>query len=195
MMENGVTMVRHPEVASETKGYCYGVTDVGLSERGLESIPVIAARLKEPLPSRVYHSGLTRARLLAESIAATADCDLLLDERFQELDFGRWENQSWNAIFEDAGDDIARTIHEPDHFSPPEGETVHQLRDRVLAGLRDIHSAQFEGRTIVVAHGGPISAMRGVLAGQPANQWPGLVPLYGEAVHFTPPEVATILRA
>ena len=188
--EHGVSIVRHPEVTPDIKGICYGATDVGLSKRGLNSIAGIAEQLSELHPTRVYHSGLTRARLLAEGIAAVADCDLIVDVRFQELNFGAWENQSWTAIFAEVGDEIARTIHEPDTFAPPGGETVHQLRDRVLAALKDIGS---EGHSVIVAHGGPISTVRGSLAGMPASQWPGLVPACGEAIHLSATDIATLL--
>ncbi len=182
----GITLVRHPEVTPDIKGTCYGVTDVALSESGVTSIAAIAAEIGALRPSKVYHSGLTRARLLAEGIATIAGCAVASDIRFQELDFGAWENRSWSEIFAEVGDDMARMIHEPDSFAPPGGETVHQLRDRVLAALREIVS---EGHCVVVAHGGPISAVRGTLAGVPASQWPGLVPGYGEAVQLSTNEI------
>lgn len=180
--EAGITIVRHPEVTPDIKGTCYGVTDVELSADGLASIPRIAAELKDYRPSKVYHSGLTRARLLAQEVASVAGCELAVDRRFCEINFGAWENRTWASVFAEAGDDMARIIHEPATYAPPEGETVYQLRDRVLAGLRDISSEQ---RTIVVAHGGPISIVRGLLADLPATQWPGLVPDYGEAVDLS----------
>lgn len=181
-----VTLVRHPEVTSDINGTCYGITDVALSGNGVASIAAIAAELSVLRPSAVYHSGLTRAQSLAEGIATAAGCPIVVDERFQELDFGVWENRAWSEIFAEVGHDIARMIHEPDAFAPPGGETVHRLRDRVLSALGDVVS---EDHCIVVAHGGPISAVRGTLAGLPASQWPGFVPGYGEAVQLSAAEI------
>ncbi|MEM6496585.1 MAG: histidine phosphatase family protein [Pseudomonadota bacterium] len=182
----GITLVRHPEVTLDIKGTCYGVTDVALSQNGLASIPVIAAELCALQPATVYHSGLTRARLLAESIATAVGCSLRAEDRFREIDFGAWENRPWSEIFAEVGDDMARIIHEPDTFAPPGGETVHQLRDRVLSALGEV---ALDEHCIVVAHGGPISAVRGTLAELPASQWPGLVPGYGEAVQLSVNEI------
>ena len=187
--EAAITIVRHPEVTPDIKGTCYGITDVELSADGLASIPVIADKLRDLKPAAVYHSGLTRAQLLAQEVAKVAGCQLLVDQRFREINFGAWENRSWASIFAEAGDDMARIIHEPDTYAPPQGETVYQLRDRVLEGLRDISSDQ---RTIVIAHGGPISAVRGLLAGLPASQWPGLVPAYGEAIDLDLSDLAKL---
>lgn len=177
--DTAIVMVRHPAVQLDIKGVCYGATDVPLSAYGLASVPGIAARICTYGPDRVVHSGLTRARLLAEAIADKSGRPLVGDGRLAELNFGAWEQRPWSEIFTEVGHAMALMIHQPDTFAPPGGETVLAMRDRAVAGLLDLPRS---GVSVVVCHGGPMSAIQGTLADLEPRQWPDLVPGYGKDV-------------
>ncbi|MGI9424657.1 MAG: histidine phosphatase family protein [Hyphomicrobiaceae bacterium] len=174
-----IVLVRHPAVQHEIKGFCYGTSDVSLSQEGYDSIPEIVHKLSIHRPDRVVHSGLSRASLLAEAIADSCNSPISTDQRLSELNFGEWERRPWKDIFAEVGHAMSKMIHQPNSFAPPGGETVLAMRNRVLAGLRDLPRS---GTSLVVCHGGPISALRGTLAGVEPYQWTRLVPGYGEAV-------------
>jgi broad specificity phosphatase PhoE len=76
-------------------------------------------------------------------------------------------------VFDEVGDRLAQIVHAPDTFRPPNGETVHELRDRVISWYGRLPAV---GCIVAVAHGGPIAALRGTLSGLPAAEWPALVP-------------------
>lgn len=173
-------MVRHTAVCESLKGRCYGNSDVDLSADGEAALPLLAARLAALAPTLVFHSGLTRTRRLADSIANRLARKARADARLREFDFGDWELKTWDEIHA-SGQDIARLIHEPDTFAPPGGETVHAMRDRVLDWYRALPGGH---RILVVGHGGPISVLQGSLEGLPAASWPRLVPDYGGEVRL-----------
>ncbi len=179
-------LIRHTDVAADWQGRCYGASDVALSPSGEAAIAPIAAELAATGPARVIDSGRQRARRLAHAIAGQANCACASDERLCELNFGAWEGQSWSDIFAAVGHDMARLIHEPDAFAPPDGETVHAMRRRVVAAVVELGRTH---GTILVTHGGPISAVRGTLANRPAKCWPGLVPDFGRALPITHDEI------
>ena len=181
-------MVRHTAVDPKLKGVCYGASDVELSTDGLAHIEPLADELADKAPSVIVHSGLLRSRMLAEAVARRMCLEPSFDPRIAEFNFGEWELRKWGEIYI-AGHDIARLIHEPDRFSAPGGETLFAMRDRVLAWYQGLPSAS---RILAVSHGGPISTLRGALAGVPPAKWPELVPGYGEHIHLALQDKASL---
>lgn len=176
-------MVRHTAVCGSLKGVCYGASDVALSPQGLEDAKARASDLAAEAPGEVFHSGLARTRILADLIADRLSLSCGQDCRLAEFDFGDWELRRWDEIHAD-GHDIARLIHEPETFAPPGGETLYAMRNRVLEWYETLAG---DRPVLAVAHGGPISVLRGTLSGVPPPAWPSLVPAYGEAVRFVLP--------
>lgn len=172
-------LVRHTAVSDDYKGLCYGASDIELSPRGKEHAHVRAAEVARLHPTMIVHSGLTRARILAELIAQRCGMEPQVDPRLAEMNFGAWELRAWNDIFLEVGHGMARLISEPATYSPPGGETAHALRDRVTSWFFELPR---RGRIVAVCHGGAIGALRGSLAGLPAREWPTFVPAYGEQV-------------
>ncbi len=176
-----VLMVRHTAVADRYKGLCYGASDIELSPEGERHARECAAALAALKPTHLFHSGLKRARIMAEHLAGLSGTEPIEDARLAEMNFGSWELRSWDEIFAEAGHDMARLISEPDTFAPPGGETAHAVRDRVTAWRGALPEL---GRIVAISHGGPIGAMRGAEAGIPASGWPALVPSHGQQVRL-----------
>lgn len=177
-----IVMVRHTAVSEDLKGVCYGVSNVVLSEAGLKHIEDLADELASAQPSIIMHSGLTRARLLAEAVASRLDLPPTTDARLAEFNFGAWELRTWDDIYHD-GYDIARVVKEPATFAPPGGETLHAMRDRVRSWYDEL-SCRSAGRVLAISHGGPISSLYGSLQGLPETAWPSHVPAFGGQVRF-----------
>ena len=176
-----VVLARHGTVADCYRGICYGRSDIELSDEGHRQSAALADELSTLPITHLFHSGLKRARVLAEMIAARANILASLAPELAEINFGSWELRAWQDVFDEVGDGLAQIVHAPDTFRPPGGETVHELRDRVIAWYRSLPA---EGCIVAVAHGGPIAALRGVLSGLPAAEWPALVPALGTWVEL-----------
>lgn len=167
-----IRLVRHTQVARHWAGRCYGQSDAGLSREGAARAQRLAAELAASRPDVVLHSGLRRARILAERIAALAKVPVIEDRRWRERDFGSWEGQLWSAIYRATGNAMDGMIDAPASFRPGGGETTDELARRVARAFADCPA----GRVVVIAHGGPIAALIGRRRGLPVRDWLALVP-------------------
>lgn len=127
-------LIRHPAPAIGS-GVCYGTTDVPLAGDAAESARSIVARLAAlavPLPEIFATSPLQRCADVAHRLARHFDRPCAVEPRLQEIDFGQWEGQPWDAIDRAALDAWAADLH---HARTHGGESVAQFEARVDAWL------------------------------------------------------------
>ena len=149
-------LLRHGETAWNRERRYQGLTDTPLSPEGLVQAEAAARELKEHVFAAVYASPLRRARDTAAAIAAPHGLEVETDPAFRELAFGEWEGLTLDearardtALYEG----WATTPH---IFSPPEGESLVQVRERVLAGLERLRAGHQDETVCLVAHGIPV---------------------------------------
>lgn len=169
-------LIRHPPPAVPP-GVCYGQTDLPL-RTPLHAESEALIRLREQLPATaaslpVFSSPLRRCADLAVQLNPAPR----VDARLQELNFGDWELQTWDAIGPAALDDWAADIA---GFRPPRGETGYELQQRVLTWL---HDTAFDGaEMIVVTHGGVMRALQAYHQQLQGHQWLSLRYDYGQVL-------------
>ncbi|MEP7246717.1 MAG: histidine phosphatase family protein [Gammaproteobacteria bacterium] len=154
--------MRHTEVAQKWVHRCYGRSDVGLARAGRKQAYELAATLAREPVTAVVHSGLKRAAFPARRLAELARLEPTVDPRWQERDFGTWEGRTWNAIWLETRNEMDRMLTDPDHYRPGGGERTAALAERSVAGW---NALPLEGCVVVITHGGPIAAVRGMLVG------------------------------
>ena len=141
-------VVRHGETAANVAGQLLGRADPPLTEVGAAQARALAAAL--PLPHLVISSPLRRAR----DTAAAFGVDVVVDERWNELDYGQFDGlhpsvvpaatwQQWRA--ETA-------------FAPPGGESLDQLGERVRSACTSLIAEASSAVVVVVTHVSPIKA-------------------------------------
>ncbi len=154
---NRLWLVRHPPVAVPP-GVCYGRTDVALAA----APDAMAAALAVRLPERfgLVSSPLQRCAELARLLHPAPH----FDARLQEIDFGDWEMQRYDAL---PRADIDRWAADVWGFRPPGGESAGEMARRVeTAWAEHRHDVQ-----VVVAHGGPLKVIAGRLLDLPQAAW------------------------
>jgi broad specificity phosphatase PhoE len=181
-MNSDLILVRHARVADCYRGICYGRSDVPLGPEGIEESDRLAETMSGWSIRHLITSGAARTRALAERIAGRTGLAMTIEPALLERDFGAWEMRSWDAIYQEVGDALSGLIHEPETFRPPGGETTFELRDRVMSWYE---RRPRMGLSVVVAHGGPIAAIRGTLAGKAPVDWVALIPEPGSWVRLT----------
>lgn len=107
---------------------------------------------------RIVVSDLCRARAAGEAIAGADTQGMIVDPRWRELNFGRWD-----GLFPDEidGDALRRFWEDPSANPPPDGERWPDLVARVAAAIRDLPAAP----VLVVTHAGAMRAALSLLCG------------------------------
>lgn len=189
-------LLRHAQVALDA-GLCYGASDVPADEElTKQAAQAVAARLPTGLPVRV--SGLLRAQQLARELQRLRP-DLgaaRIDARLDELNFGCWELQRWDAIPRRAFD---RWLSDFGQHRFGGVQSTQELIERVAAALaaeqhaavsnQGRESVQAEQEALWITHAGVIRAVQyllrtGTLAGagpgiSSVGQWPEHAPAPG----------------
>jgi alpha-ribazole phosphatase len=177
-----VLLLRHPPVTLAWRKRCYGRSDMGWSRAGTAMAQALADQLATRPIDAIVHSGALRTRRLAEMIARGRSIPVSADAGWLERDFGTWEGRTWHAIWRETGDLMDRMVTDPTGFRPGGGETGQELSERAQAAWGRLPTS---GTTLVIAHGGPIAALRTWQAGEPLEAMVRFIPGCGEVVAVT----------
>lgn len=177
-----IYLLRHTRLAGE-EGLCYGRTDVPLAASFADELAVIRAGLAGVRFGAVWSSPAARCLRLAVALVgewngrdargvedhgrdahATSDFGVPTDARLQELDFGAWENRTWESF---RGPESEAWALDPWRLAPPGGESGAALWARVGAFRAEVHGHVSAGcdPVLVVTHAGVIRAWLGLERG------------------------------
>jgi alpha-ribazole phosphatase/probable phosphoglycerate mutase len=148
-----IDIIRHGEPVGGKR--IRGQRDDPLSATGWEQMRR-AVQVDQPWDA-IVSSPLSRCAGFARELAGNRHLPLHLEERFREIGFGEWEGRTHDELDVD-NRQLARFRLDPVNNRPPGAEAVEQFRDRVWAGLTDVHQ-RFAGQyVLIVAHAGVIRA-------------------------------------
>ncbi len=170
-------LLRHARV-NLAPGLCYGASDVPAhAEHTLEAAQVLAPLL--PQGAALCVSGLRRARQLADAIRLLRpDVEpAQTDARLNEMDFGQWELQRWDAIPRAAFDTWMADFA---HHRFGGAESTQEVIGRVAGALHDLRSAR-RAEAVWVTHAGVIRAVQYLAAHgekpiRSVSEWPADAP-------------------
>ena len=153
-------LLRHAPVDLPA-GLCYGASDVPAhAALTLQAAQAAAQWLPVGLP--VWVSALGRAQALAQALQQLRP-DLgapNTDPRLNEMDFGHWELQPWDAVPRSAFDDWMADFA---HHRFGSAESTQQVIDRVAQALHAVRATQAP-EAVWVTHAGVIRAAQFVAA-------------------------------
>jgi len=173
-----LTAIRHTSV-DVPSGICYGISDVPLADSFPEEAAQIQAQLNGWQFDRIYSSPLKRCTQLASVLFQEEK--ITLDDRLRELDFGDWEMQAWNSIFNSS--EGKAWFQDYAHASCPNGESFAELVTRVKSFLDELKANENE-QIAIITHAGVIRALM-VLLQQKSAEEAFKTPLkYGQIVNF-----------
>ncbi|MEM7415742.1 MAG: aminotransferase class I/II-fold pyridoxal phosphate-dependent enzyme [Gemmatimonadota bacterium] len=150
-------LVRHGSTDANRAGRFQGWSDPPLADIGVSEVAQASAQLG-PLPAstRVWCSDLTRAVHTAARLVP--DSVIHLDRRLRELSFGAFEGQTHEELSTGPSAEYAAWLADPEASPPPGGERLSELRARLFEWWAD-QAHDLSGRTLVVAHGGPLGVL------------------------------------
>jgi len=148
-----IDLLRHGCTVAGAGHYC-GRSDVALATEGWAQMWRATGGRRW---DRIVSSPLRRCADFAQALALLLRVGCTLDARWQELDFGDWENRRVADV------DAARLAdfwRDPDTHAPPGGERLDSLRLRVRAAREALRAGMAEAeRVLVVTHGGPMRVL------------------------------------
>jgi len=178
-------LVRHAQ-ARNAPGTSYD--HASLSALGRTQGAAVARACAALAPDALYASPAARARETAELIAAATGLPLTVDERLIEYRFGSITdpNLTMEQLRERRDDLLA---WHPDRKLAPDGETIREFAERVMAVTGEIVARHVGERVVVVSHAGTIDVtMRwaiGISPGTPVlHDFPIVNASISELIHW-----------
>ncbi len=146
-------LIRHGETDWNLEGRYTGQSDIPLNARGLQQAEALASKLCATKIVAIYSSDLLRASQTALRLQAGNDIPLHLDPRLREIHQGEWEGLYLDEIQARYRQAWEKRKNAPLEVAPPGGETVGEVRQRVLEAIREIINRHPQETVAIVSHG------------------------------------------
>lgn len=144
-------LVRHGEVVNH--GVYNGHTDVDITPLGVKQMESLRDRLGAKKIAAVYASDLRRTLLGAEIISQPHHLQPQSFSQFREMNFGRWQGLTYKEVMEKYPEDIPQWLQDLEHFRIPRGESLSDVRERVLPKLKELIAKHQGEDFVLVCHG------------------------------------------
>ena len=158
-----IYVIRHGLTEMNKKGFINGAFDDTLLPEGEEqaraSIPLLPQTIK-----RIYCSSLLRTRQTAAIINDALHLPISFHKELQEVDFGSTNGTPF--LPEDKKKHMTLTFDWHDRG----GESVDDVRARILKILKIINAENADGEALIVAHGGTIRMLTFLETGEILNE-------------------------
>lgn len=161
-----IVAVRHGETAWNVQARIQGQLDVALNPRGQQQARRVAAALAQEEIAAIYSSNLLRAWDTALAIADGAGLSVIPEPGLRERSFGDFEGMTFAEVDSQWPEQAARWRKREPHFAPNGGETLHQLRARVMTALDSIAAQHLGQQIVLVTHGGVLDTLYRAATGE-----------------------------
>ncbi len=146
-----LTIIRHAQSEGNVAENL-GFPHTPLTAQGHEQARLVALRLQGEEFDAIIISPYTRTRETAAPVIASRTIEPVFDVRAQEHNFGEFHGTPYGGYRE-----TAVSKHEDwREFRPLDGESVYDLRLRILALIDDLRSQHNGKNVLLVTHGGAI---------------------------------------
>ena len=136
-----ISLARHGETTWNRDRRFQGQLDVELNDTGREQARALAQTAQGHGFAALYASPLVRARETAEIVGAALGLEPRLDDRLKEMDVGTWGGRLKDEIEAEDADTWQRWQAAGEDWRFPEGESLGEQQERVVAALVDITQA------------------------------------------------------
>ncbi len=148
-----VILVRHGETDWNEEGVFRGRIDVKLNQSGIQQAKIIGKKLSKVQVDAIYSSPLSRALKTAKIIASFHNLSVQVLNEFMDIDFGRWQGLTRGEVKKRYSDIYLTWQRHPQDVTIPGGESLNEVKERVIHGLNEILSRYPKETIVVVSHG------------------------------------------
>jgi probable phosphoglycerate mutase len=155
-----IVLIRHGETDWNVEGRYQGQADPTLNRKGYKQAELLVQKLNDIQLDIIYTSPLRRAKQTAE-VVAEKNCLPIVDEpRFMEINQGDWQTRLRADIERTYPELFSKWETKPWEVTPPNGEHLSEVKERVLAGLYDAVRLHPEKNIGIVTHRIPIALIK-----------------------------------
>jgi alpha-ribazole phosphatase len=147
-----IIIVRHGETAYNANETFRGRADVPLNETGLKQAKLLGEYLSREKIDHIYTSPLKRAVKTAEAIAVHQKLEIKRVENLNDIDCGEWEGLTLQEVQRQYGEIYQDWLDTPEQVKIPGGESLEDVRGRVMPFVKDAVTRCREGKIALVAH-------------------------------------------
>jgi len=147
-----IYLVRHGQTAWNREEVFRGRADIPLNETGRKEALLTGECLKKVKAGAIYSSPLSRAVETAEAISRYQGKEVLISDGLIDIDFGRWQGVSHEEVKEKFGDLYRQWKDSPHLVRFPGGESLEDVRKRVLRGIDEILPDHGDETLVMVSH-------------------------------------------
>ena len=164
-MTTKIFLIRHAEAEGNLFRVAHGQYDSIIMPRGYRQLAYLRQRFLDQRLDAVYGSDLTRTHITASALYVPRGLPFRPMPQLREICLGRWEQMSWGEIQRQDRQMYINFNKRPDLWRAEGAETFAQVRDRTVAGIRQI-AAENPGKTVAAAsHGAALRTLLGTLQG------------------------------
>jgi 2,3-bisphosphoglycerate-dependent phosphoglycerate mutase len=165
-----IIAVRHGETSWNVDARIQGQLDIQLNDTGRWQARRVGHALSGEQLAAIYSSDLGRAHETARAIGDAAGIAVVAHPGLRERRFGLFEGKTFDEIHQTWPEEAQNWKKRIPEWAPPEGgETLLQLRERVIRTVSDLASRHTGDQIAVVAHGGVLDALYRIATGQAVN--------------------------
>lgn len=162
-------LATHAETDWTVVGRFQGHTDVPLNERGRGQAAAMQRRLAHEPIDAIVSSDLSRAWQTAEILAVGHGLPVTAEPRLREMNFRAWEGLTYAEVQQTDAATLTAWQANPLAISPPGGERMAELVQRLQAFLSDLANRS-EATVLLVAHRGALRVLLCLLLGTPVER-------------------------
>lgn len=152
-----IDLLRHGEVVGGNR--YRGSTDDPLTPGGREQMWTTVGNTCSW--DRIISSPLRRCAEFAQELANKYSLPLELDNRLQEIHFGRWEGLTAKELLATEPEAVEQYWTDPVKYPPPDGETLDHFQARVWSAWETYIQPPLVRHLLVVTHGGTMRMILG----------------------------------
>ena len=164
-------LIRHGSTLDNEQQRYSGQADVPLSPLGESQIALLGQQLAHEPIDIIITSDLQRSRATGAAIAHYHQVPVYEDPAIREISLGAWEGLSFDELRASNPEAYYGWQNTPLDVMPPGGETIVQLRDRVVRALEFWYTGHAEDLVVWATHGGVIRVLLCHLLNVDLNSW------------------------
>ena len=161
-----IIAVRHGETAWNVDTRIQGHLDIPLNHTGRMQARKLGLALAGQPVDAIYSSDLLRAHETAQAVATATGTTVVTDLGLRERNFGTFEGKTFAEIEVALPEQSLRWRKRDHDFAPEGGESLVQLRERVLHTTHTLAARHVGGLIVLVAHGGVLDILHRAATGQ-----------------------------